>query len=69
MEQDTTFPRLLNTEDPRIDGISHEINQALVTEHLKVTSHTETFDGAHENVLEDLKKPDTQHISLSYLNH
>ena len=69
VEQDNNFPRLLNTEDPRIDGISYEINRALVAEHLKATSHTYTFEGPHGNVLEDLMKPGLQHISLSYWNH
>jgi len=69
VEQDNEFPRLLNTEDPRIDGISYEINKALVAEHLKATSHTCTFEGLHGNVLEDLMKPGARHISLSYWDH
>jgi hypothetical protein len=69
VEQDNEFPRLLNTEDPRIDGISYEINRALVAEHLKATSHTYTFEGPHGNVLEDLMKPGAQYVSLSYWNH
>ena len=66
MEQDNTLPRLLNTEDPRIDGISYEINRALVAEHLKATSHTYRSEGPHGSVWEDLMRPGTQHISLSY---
>jgi hypothetical protein len=60
VEQDKNFPRLLNTEDPRIDGISYEINRALVAEHLKAASHTYTFEGPHGNVLEDLMQPGLQ---------
>jgi hypothetical protein len=66
--EDNKFPRFLNTEDPRIDGISYEINRALVAEHLEATSHTYTFEGPRGNVLEDLMKPGAQHISLSYWN-
>jgi hypothetical protein len=58
IEQDNTWPRFLSLEDSRADGISHEINRALVAEHLKATKHS--------NTLEDLMKPGAQHISLSY---
>ncbi|KFZ04627.1 hypothetical protein V502_10008 [Pseudogymnoascus sp. VKM F-4520 (FW-2644)] len=58
LEQDNEWPRLLNAEDSRADGISYEINKALVAEHLKATQHGKK--------LEDLMKAGAQHISLSY---
>lgn len=66
VEQDNKLPRLLNAEDSRIDGISYEVNRALVAEHLKATSHGCTLMGPHGSTLEDLMKPGVQHISLSY---
>ena len=69
VEQNDEWPRLVNTEDSRTDGISHEINRALVAEHLKATSRAYTVKGPRGNVLEDLIKPGAQHISLSYWDH
>lgn len=68
LEQHNQNPRLLNTEDPRVDGIAHEIHRQLVAEHLEATSHGHTYKGLRGNVLEDLMEPGIQHISLSYWN-
>jgi hypothetical protein len=58
---DYSFPparKLSDTKDPRSDGISREINKALILEHMKIYSPGKT--------LEEFSKPGHHDITLDY---